>query len=147
MNDMIKMADDIILGVRELPEADDLKNIIKVLKTALEFGKTRKILAKVSGEARSVWVVQQQALCTYKDDELLASHRYGLALDLLRTVGLGQLHIKDAETLALGGAIYKRRWEQSGQLEDLHQSLAFYSSPGFRARRLSSHESASVDLR
>src|SRR5262249_7153295 len=31
-----------------------------------------------------------------------------------------------AETLSLGGAVYKRLWEYSGQLEHIHESLALY---------------------
>ena len=30
------------------------------------------------------------------------------------------------ETLALGGAVYKRKWENDGQVENLYQALIFY---------------------
>ena len=33
---------------------------------------------------------------------------------------------KNSETLSLGGAIYKRKWRHSGQLEHLHEALFFY---------------------
>ena len=33
---------------------------------------------------------------------------------------------RDAETLALGGAVYKRWWEYDGQMENLHLALNFY---------------------
>jgi len=120
-----------------VPRGTDLQNLVSGLKGELEFGLARKVLTKARvQEQGNVWVIQQLALCTYKDEELLASTRFADALTLLEETGLrDQEHaIKEKrldpttlpETLALAGSVYKRMWEHGGQLEHLHQAFSFY---------------------
>ncbi len=137
---MTKSADDanlILQDERPVPEMKALEKLVEDLKDELDFGLARKVLTKAQAEqAGQVWVIQQLALCTYKDEELLASTRFTDALALLEKIGLrdpeGAIKEKGIapdtlpETLALGGAVYKRKWEQQGLLEHLHQSLFFY---------------------
>lgn len=75
-----------------------------------------------------VWITQQQALCIYKNEELPPRKRLGQAIALLEEIGLRDPQNINAETLSLGGAVYKRKWQQFGQMEDLHESLSFYRS-------------------
>lgn len=135
MSDAVDKAEKIIAGEMTLPEGTDLKILIKNLKGELEYGLARKILEM----ARAVeavkkdfvpyhWITQQFALCTYKDEELQPSIRFKNALVLLEELGLRKPETKDAETLAMGGAIYKRRWESEGRMEHLHQALELYSA-------------------
>ncbi len=120
-----------------VPQLADLKELVRELKGDLEFGLARKVLTKARvQEPGNAWVIQQLALCTYKDEELLASTRFADALALLEEIGLRdpERAIKEKrldptslpETLALGGAVYKRMWEHGGQLEHLHQAFFFY---------------------
>jgi predicted acylesterase/phospholipase RssA len=70
-------------------------------------------------------ILQQLALCTYKDDDLPAERRFNRALEWLKEIApLEQLG--DQESLCLAGAIYKRQWESTGQIACLKQSLGFY---------------------
>ena len=73
-----------------------------------------------------VWMVQQLALCIYKNEEIPARKRLDQALALLEEIGLRDSSNKNTETLCLGGAIHKIKWQQFGQMEDLHESLSFY---------------------
>jgi predicted acylesterase/phospholipase RssA len=75
-----------------------------------------------------VWIVQQLALCTYKNEELPARKRLDQALILLEEIGLRNPANIDTETLCLGGAVHKIKWQQFGQTEDLYESLSFYRS-------------------
>jgi predicted acylesterase/phospholipase RssA len=114
------------------------KRLIEDLKRDWEFSLARRVLAQArEGETdpqRLPWVSQQLALCTYKDAELPPT-RFDQAIGILEEVGLRDPRgtppekadpATMAETLALGGAVYKRKWEQAGQLEDLQQALALY---------------------
>ena len=120
-----------------VPQLEDLKELVSTLKGELEFGLARKVLARVREQAPDkVWVIQQLALCTYKDQELPASTRFADALALLEEAGLcdpkhaieekGLDPTTLPETLGLGGAVYKRMWQSGGQIEHLHQALFFY---------------------
>jgi predicted acylesterase/phospholipase RssA len=73
-----------------------------------------------------VWIVQQQALCTYKDEELPLKTRFEQAITLLEHIGLRNRDNTHVETLCLGGAVYKRKSQKFGQSEDLYESLFFY---------------------
>jgi len=133
------VAGEIARGEREVPEFKRFKPLIAELKGTWEFELARRVLKKAR-EAEwypknGVWVIQQLALCTYKDEELLPSTRFADALGLLEGIGLRDPDGIDRnridpktlpETLALGGAVYKRKWEYEGQIENLHQALALY---------------------
>lgn len=85
--------------------------------------------SSLSGDPFSLlWLIQQQALCTYKDPNLTPNERTSRALALLNRIGLSDPNLSNAETLALGAAVYKRAWEQYGLLDDLHRSLALYEA-------------------
>lgn len=115
-----------------------LKRLIADLKRAWQFGVARKVLEEArrseTDPGRRPWLLQQLALCTYKDVELPPT-RFNGALAILEEIGLRHPQAVDSttidpstlpETLALGGAIYKRKWELEGQIEHLQQSLALY---------------------
>jgi hypothetical protein len=115
------------LSGSELPHLQQARQLVETLKDELNFGKARKLLEETNSQyPQEVWIVQQLALCTYKDEELYPRHRLETALALLESIGLRNSATTDAETLALGGAVYKRMWEFGGQLEHLYESLAFY---------------------
>ena len=72
---------------------------------------------------------RQEALLTSKDPELDAATRHDEALNLLANV-FGFIEnteiAGDGETLGIAGGIYKRRWNDLGQLKDLVQAAEFY---------------------
>jgi predicted acylesterase/phospholipase RssA len=137
---IVKRAQEIAKGSTPVPPYSDLKTLVGTLKGELEFGKARKVIARVLGRSGSdapivpegfsreekLWLSQQLALCTYKDEELLPSVRFRDALELLTEIGLRDPQTTNAEILALGGAVYKRKFEFAGQLDDLQESLALY---------------------
>ncbi len=129
----------IIQGQSPLPKYEDVKKHVKVLKACHEHGLARKLIAMAKSQERtadqSVWLMQQLALCTYKDEELMPVKRFEDALKLLGSIGLYDPDKVDTEsvpektlpeTLAMGGAIKKRAFEHRGQLEFLYDALAFY---------------------
>lgn len=73
----------------------------------------------------NIKLVQQLVVCTYKDQEVSPAARYTEALQMLESIGLGQSDC-DPETLRLGGAIYKRKWQFDGRLENLYQAYSLY---------------------
>ena len=144
-------AELVIAGAKVVPGFGELEALVRELKGQLEFGKTRKLLLRATDHReqpaeetaaeevlRHTWLVQQLALCTYKDEELLPRERFVEALTLLESIGLlepdqavaaGKVEKGSIpETLALGGAVYKRKWEQDGQHEHLYHALEFYRS-------------------
>lgn len=132
MSKAAEKAEQIIKGGTLLPTVEDLKGLVKEMKGDLEFGPARKLLAHAREKGTAVdkrdkdWTVQQLALCTYKDEERHPADRFAEALELLEQIGLRDANNQDSETLALGGAVYKRMWEYGGQLEYLYEALAFY---------------------
>jgi predicted acylesterase/phospholipase RssA len=127
MSERADRARAIVAGKAPLPAEVELRALVEALKGELEFGAAGRLLAKARSEgAGNAWVAQQLALCTYKDEELLPRTRFERALRLLEEIGLPSPTNTDGETLALGGAVYKRMWEHAGQLEHLHEALAFY---------------------
>jgi len=105
----------------------ELKQQIKTLKGEFRYAEARQLLQQaLSNHPGDNWCSQQLALCTYKDEELLPATRFDEALTILKNIGLRDAATDDPETLALGGAIYKRRWEYGGQLEHLFNALHFY---------------------
>jgi predicted acylesterase/phospholipase RssA len=125
----IIMADRFLAGADVDP--DDLKAAIQALKASFKFGLARKVLAKEIGgsmqeDPSQLWYQQQLALCTYRDEELPPARRFADALRILENIGLRNPQTNDAETLSLGGAVYKRMWESNGQLEHLYEALSFY---------------------
>ena len=111
---------------------DRLKKEVGDFKRAFKFDQARELLIQanleeMSDQGQRIWAFQQLALCTYKDEELPLQRRFQEALDILTVrLGLRDPDCNDPETLGLAGAVYKRRWEQNGQLDDLHTALHFY---------------------
>ncbi|WP_297324993.1 tetratricopeptide repeat-containing protein [Nitrosomonas sp.] len=129
---------------------DDIRTIkeyIKILKKESEFYPASKLLNQARDKQQKlrqsqgntaeewwqaetakdeVWIVQQLALCTYKNEEIPARKRLEQALALLEEIGLRNPSNKNTETLCLGGAAHKIKWQQFGQTEDLYESLSFY---------------------
>ncbi|NOZ54787.1 MAG: patatin family protein [Gammaproteobacteria bacterium] len=127
----------IINGEETLPVGDALHSLVEKLKDDLDFGVARKLLNYADSKfPDNIKIIQQCALCTYKDEELPPHTRFDEALTLLEKIGLRDSEkavadgrIKSStipETLGLGGAIYKRKWEYGGLLEHLQQALMFY---------------------
>lgn len=111
---------------------EQLRQYVGALKGAHDFALARKLLNVVLQAQvpkwleQKIWIKQQLALCTYKDKETPPYKRLDEALLHLEEIGLRNPDNKNSETLALGGAIYKRKWRNSGQLEHLHEALFFY---------------------
>lgn len=119
-------AASLLLAAQQLPAAS-VAAVVNALKSELAFGLARRVLeAAIAQGVTERWFRQQLALCTYKDEELHPDARYAQALTILEGLGLGQPDTDDAETLALGGAVYKRMWQHGGQIEHLFQALALY---------------------
>src|SRR5262252_2581692 len=98
----VQMADGIAKGDVPIVLFAPLKAVIVCLKNELEFGCARKVIARAlarDGEApprlaapfspdQGLWLVQQLALCTYKDEDLLPATRFRDALTLLDEIHL-----------------------------------------------------------
>ncbi len=112
---------------------DRIWELAKFAKDARSFSLARRLfgLARLCPDAtqlaaaKKLELMQQQALCTYKDDDLPAEERFTRAFEIL---GEGDLHstTPSQETLGLAGAIHKYRWKMSGQRRDLDHSLGYY---------------------
>ncbi|MBF0212318.1 MAG: patatin-like phospholipase family protein [Magnetococcales bacterium] len=111
-----------------------LKKLIKDLKNFKEFWLARRLLRldlQQFGQSRSpaeqLWIRQQLALCTYKDEELQTENALDEALEILSSGFTPETEkYQDSETLALIGAIHKRRAEISGQRGDMERSIYYY---------------------
>jgi len=139
-------AQEILTGRAPVPELPALQDLIAELAAELQFGKARKVLSLALGRGdpdttsarerfppgEACWLVQELAQCTYRDEELLPNARFRDALALLDEIGLRDPQTTDPETLALGGAVYKRKFEFGGQLDDLQESLVFYRAGWLR---------------
>lgn len=123
--------------------------LAKKLKAVKQFSYARRLLALARAHEGFVHepdnvrhvIVQQLALCTYKDDDLPVEERLTRALDVLSS--LGDLSTTtDQETLGIAGGIFKRRWEQDGNRVALERSLACYQ----RGYEIGNPNDASYDL-
>ena len=127
----LKLGNEIVRG-----RAASLKEMERIAYSAKDqraFSLARKLLtlarqhpdAAALPPPRRLKLLQQHALCTYKDDDTVFDDRLFEALQILSAGDL-----KDAnpsqETLGLAGSIYKQWWRYSGQRRDLEQSLSFY---------------------
>jgi predicted acylesterase/phospholipase RssA len=145
MTDEQKRVAEILADTRPLPSTrQDLEALVSALKKRFMYAPARRLLLKIEPVAAahdsgftdddSVWIQQQLALCTYKDEERPASRRLDEALHLLERLATRPGQDTNAETLALHGAVYKRKWEYEGTLEHLYQALAFYTAAFTRNR-------------
>jgi Tetratricopeptide Repeats-Sensor/prokaryotic YEATS domain/Patatin-like phospholipase len=119
---LLEMADDDLFAERKL--------LVKRLQAKGAFGYAREALERYPAgnlsPAQREWVLQQRALCTYKDALLPLATRLQRALEILRGPEDRLAETTDPETLGLAGAILKRIWEVDGQRTHLEQSLQFY---------------------
>ncbi|MCK9389234.1 MAG: patatin-like phospholipase family protein [Sulfuritalea sp.] len=123
-----------------------IEKLVKALKAGNQFALTRRVLDHATAaqaqtedsdpEAAqfAIWLQQQRALCTYKDPEQPPLNRLREALGILRGIGLFDEDTRDPETLGLGGAIFKRFWEQEGNVTLLHSALSLYRAGWERGR-------------
>lgn len=112
---------------------DEIRGLGERLKNARYFSLARRLLGratrmpelgKVTERAR-LKVIQQYALCTYRDPELPAGERYSRAIEILETADLSATE-PSQETLGLAGAAFKNLWRQGGQRSDLEVSFSYY---------------------
>jgi hypothetical protein len=132
LDERLAAAQEFLRGTK--PSLADLRNLAAALKdNDKRFTHARRLLVrarrhddyKKQDEKTRRKVLQQLALCTYKDDDLPAERRFKRALDWLQEIATLD-ELKDQESLCLAGAIFKRQWETTGQISFLKQSLAFY---------------------
>lgn len=129
-SDRVNRAKDILRG-QSAPLAE-LEQLARALQTEKSVGYARKILQLAclypelsQHPALRARLIQQHALCTYKDPDLPFERKFDRALIILQQ--LGDLRTTtDQETLGLAGALYKYKWEAFGQKQYLEQALAFY---------------------
>jgi len=126
----IDQAKSILRG--EDASIDKIIKLVKALKKERAFNYARRILT-VSRDRhdltldQGIFIDQQCALCTYKDQDLPIIKRLDAALAILKEARLNLDNTKDQETLGIAGAIYKRKWEANGQRRELERSLYYYN--------------------
>lgn len=112
-----------------------MSNVVDVLAAARAVVDTspaeaRRIIREAGEIDRSsehfVFIQQVYARSLYKDEDLLAPQKYEKALEILEKDCM-LAESTDGETLGLGGAIYKRLWESSGQRTHLEKALTWYA--------------------
>ena len=121
-----------ILRGRTAP-LSEMERVAYRVKDLRAFSLARKLLALARqhpdaaalSPARRLKLLQQHALCTYKDDDMVADQRLTEAFQILNAGDL-QDPTPCQETLGLAGAIYKLRWRYTGQRSDLERSLSYY---------------------
>jgi predicted acylesterase/phospholipase RssA len=135
---------DILRG-KSVPVAEMLERAIQ-LRQESHFGLARRLLQLAHRDPgfsrlptdKQLKLVQQLALCTYKDPDLPAYDRLERALELL-TLHADLKATMTPETLGLAGAIYKRKWEVEAQKQHLEYALAYYLR-GYGAARPESQD-------
>jgi predicted acylesterase/phospholipase RssA len=127
----VKAAHDALRG--QSREPSELLKLANDLKAEKQFGLARRLLARARIEPSlsndpklRLKVIQQSALCTYKDPDLQVDARLDRALEILRQSCEDIDTTTDQETLGITGAIYKRKWEIDNLKQQLEQSLRYY---------------------
>lgn len=117
---------------REGGDPVELLALARELKRRSLFGAARRLLARARRQdlgtldpATRVLLVQQHALCTYKDPDLPAYRALDDALKILND-DAELASTRDPETLGLAGAIFKRKWQTDGSKQHLETALAYY---------------------
>ncbi|MCK9605888.1 MAG: patatin-like phospholipase family protein [Methylomonas sp.] len=127
--ELLKQQGEACLAKTPLDETETL-GLTKRLKNVDEHALARQLLHKLLAQGCSdeltIKATQQLALNTYKDSELPPDERHSQALTILEGIGLRSPDCKDPETLGQAGAIYKRKFDRSGRLEDLQAAHYFY---------------------
>ncbi|PJG53332.1 hypothetical protein CVM73_20715 [Bradyrhizobium forestalis] len=125
---VIDEAKDYLRGSNLSP--DQVLALVNRLKEEDRFGWARQVIGKVRktqidrAELRDKFA-RQHALCTYKDSDMPVL----VALDRAMEILGGHFDLsttRDQEVLGLAGAIFKRRWQATGQKDQLERSYRFY---------------------
>lgn len=106
------------------------KGEVRRLKAQREFAAARSAIERgAHGRSptaeQSRWLAQQRALCTYKDALRPALARFTDAMEILEACD-PPADTRDPETAGLAGAIEKRRWELTADVDALEASLEHY---------------------
>ncbi len=127
----VTLARNILRGQAAAPA--ELLSLARQLKEEKAFGLARRLLGRArkdpalnDDQELRLKIVQQHALCTYKDTELPADVGLDRAFEILQETGDDLRTTKNQETLGIAGAICKRRWEVDGQIQHLERALAYY---------------------
>jgi predicted acylesterase/phospholipase RssA/tetratricopeptide (TPR) repeat protein len=125
---VVQEAKDYLNGHQIAPER--VKDLVKDLKNEDRFGRARQVLSKVRNAripdaALRMWFAQQHALCTYKDSDVPVLRALDNALAILHA-SVNLANTSDQETLGIAGAIHKRRWQATGQKDQLEKSYHYY---------------------
>ena len=120
----------ILRGAQEDPQT--MYELAMDLKGENRFTYARRLLLRASkhkdtasNKKLRLKIVQQLALCTYKDEDLPADERLTRALEILQEIADFDT-TTDQETLGLIAAIYKRKWEVDDQRQNLERALQYY---------------------
>ena len=127
----LKKGYDIVRGIAA--SLEEKQRAAELAKDVRAFSLARKLfeLIRNSPEAATLApgaklkLIQRHALCTYRDDDLVADERFGDALGILNEGDL-QTANPSQETLGQAGAIYKTKWRLGGQRRDLERALHYY---------------------
>ena len=109
---------------------EDAKPLIRTLKREQLFDYACRVLAFVRTQpipdpALSLFLAQQHALCTYKDQDQPTLDRLDTALTILK--GVENIETtRNQETLGLAGSIFKQKWLADGHKPNLETSFRFY---------------------
>ena len=129
-SESVEKAQQILRGRQAEPR--EMLELAKSLKGEMRFSYARRLLARarnhesISRDKKlRETILQQLALCTYKDEDLPADDRLDRALGTLQEFADFNT-TTDQETLGLIGAIYKRKWEVDNQRQNLERSLFYY---------------------
>lgn len=117
-----------VLGGCELP-FDEMVSLAERLKALHYFGYARRIFSLArrmpASSSQRIYLAQQHARCTYKDQNLPSAERAGRALEILDKVA-NMADTENQQTLGLAGEIYGFKWTTDGQSYNLERSLAYY---------------------
>jgi predicted acylesterase/phospholipase RssA len=125
----VSTAQDYLRGAVDLTP-EEVRDLAKRLDKADRFDLARRVLARVretptANPSLRRDLAQRHAKCTYKDPDLPVLFGLDKALEILA----GSFELKtttDQETLGLTGAIHKRRWEATGQKDELERAYRYY---------------------
>lgn len=129
---LVAQAKDILLKKVSRPNDSEILELTRRLKRERAFSYARKLLemARESFDPENdaqlqLKFAQEQALCTYKDQDLPVSDRLDRALRILDAAD-ALAETENQESLGLAGAIFKRKWEVTGHKIHLEHSLYYY---------------------
>jgi predicted acylesterase/phospholipase RssA len=123
----VRRAKDVVKG--GAIDIDAAFELVRKLKREDAFRWGRQVLTKVSTaaipNAQRRKLMQELALCTYKDSDRPALGALDEALETLAQ-GDDLNTTTDQETLGPAGAIYKRKWQVTGQRQYLETAYRYY---------------------